>query len=408
MKDDIKKYIDFIEPGLPDRKICFDLDEISTYISRDSHNRFIILTNSSDYSIVYKIYNYIISKGYEISKVIINIDDNIFNSPGICELDYKYVNYIRNHAKKNNLQTSIYFNYGYIFNADYEDYIGLVESLRWYRSILKEYKLSPLELLTCAYDIVKTFYYYNDARKNNEVDSANTPHLIIKTGKIVCLGYNRILKEILRGLSKNVKIDEFTTMCYEGKYKSPEFHSRSIVRVDDNKYNVHGIYMLDPTWDCVEDSRKIIYGNECDSLSGYRYFLVPISQYRRFFKGDTYPRLYKGELEGYEKRLTRKKLTEMINNPLVSNKDLRDIGINFYNFPNVLSYDMKYKNFLRYLNSKRPDYNKFLKLIFTVRLVEGYSISDLDKMLVYGINSDDKDRSYLFDLSDSNEKKLML
>ena len=46
---------------------------------------------------------------------------------------------------------------------------------------------------------------------------------------IVCVGYSKLLEEILKGIDPNLAVTTFSI---------PE-HRRNIVRIDDEKYNIH-------------------------------------------------------------------------------------------------------------------------------------------------------------------------
>lgn len=94
----------------------------------------------------------------------------------------------------------------------WENFRGLVESMKWYREIINEYPLSPVEKLAFAYDILKTFEYNESSIDTSE---SRHPDLIINTGHIVCSGYTNMLKEIFRDLDPNVLVGSFGVTCYK-------------------------------------------------------------------------------------------------------------------------------------------------------------------------------------------------
>lgn len=398
-------YIKELECALNKKDNNILLKTISTYVYSDDDKSFVINSYTPYMMNIYKVYKCLIENGYDVSCVIINVGE-YENTIGITNIDYKYIKYINNYVTKNNLNTKIFFEYDSSSEAEYEDYMLMIDSLKWYRCMINDSQLTPVEKLTFAYDLAKLFKY----NSSDNIGNDNTLHLIFKTGNIVCLGYNRFMMAILNGIDRNVYYSDFETICYDEKGGEPEYHSRGIVRIDDDEYDIHGIYICDPTWDSIDLRKEDYYGDKYDAFSGYRYFMVPIYKYRRFFKGDTYPRLFNGKLKGYEKRLTNKKLDEIIRNPNVLNDLVCKMNcINYKEFDKLFLDHMTYKEFLRYLNCKRPDSDKFLNIILRVRHFEGYNVDDMNNILVYGIEEDDKDHGLVIEIVDnSKEKQLVL
>ena len=116
--------------------------------------------------------------------------------------------------------------------------------------------LSPLEKYLAIYDIVKKYKPYKDNKKNpNEsrklkyILSDNNPY-------IVCAGFTKLLTELLSRVnisSKYLSVSIDTSyeggMTVEEKNISFERHARNLIRIDDDKYNIHGYYLADTTWD---------------------------------------------------------------------------------------------------------------------------------------------------------------
>ena len=71
-----------------------------------------------------------------------------------------------------------------INEVDYEEYKGLYETIKYYRMLINENNLSPVEKVMYAYDIMKTFPY-NESKK--DVYDSRDPHRIVETGNIVCV-----------------------------------------------------------------------------------------------------------------------------------------------------------------------------------------------------------------------------
>lgn len=136
--------------------------------------------------------------------------------------------------------------------------------------ILPAVNFSPFEKYLYAYNIVKKFKKY----KENEDDktSARDLYQIIDNEYMVCVGYSRLLGDLLDKLgidnyedsvsvdvgldkiSKDVTVlpdfvyDEKTGEMREVQTEAAG-HSRRMAHIVDPKYNVDGYYFMDPTWD---------------------------------------------------------------------------------------------------------------------------------------------------------------
>ena len=111
-----------------------------------------------------------------------------------------------------------------------------------------------------AYDLVRDRVY----TKENEDESLTTSRdltSVLLGDKIVCVGYANIFDKVLSNLGIN-------TMMYsiKNKDKTQRGHRRNIVRVNDPKYNVDGVYYFDTTWDSKRSA------SDHDYLNSYRFF----------------------------------------------------------------------------------------------------------------------------------------
>ena len=171
-----------------------------------------------------------------------------------------------------------------------DDIISSIYMINYYKSIVDD-DLSPLEKITIIYDIIKSHVYKEYEKKENTTFSRYITK-IVKNNYIVCMGYvnlfNRVLKELgfhSLILELNIKKDKETT-----------YHVRSMVRINDPKYNINNYFIFDPTWDSDHNAYIKIengifdtnYGEKegyrkADSLSCYEHFLVPLSSYENKF-----------------------------------------------------------------------------------------------------------------------------
>ena len=119
---------------------------------------------------------------------------------------------------------------------------------------IKNANLSPLERYLAVYNIVKNYKLY----KENKDDKNKARYLryILDNEYMVCVGYSKLLTELLdkvgidaNGISIDVDTSYDDGFTREEKEVELAGHQRSIISIDDDKYNIHGLYMADPTWD---------------------------------------------------------------------------------------------------------------------------------------------------------------
>lgn len=144
--------------------------------------------------------------------------------------------------------------YNDFHNYSYVEYMEEEKRLEELVEGIKNADLSPLEKYFAVYNIVKNFKPY----KKNENDKAAPRRIryILNNEYMVCVGYSDLLTILLDkvGIDANT-IDVGVDPSYKGGFTLEEKvvervgHRRVIVNIDDDKYNVHGIYMSDPTWD---------------------------------------------------------------------------------------------------------------------------------------------------------------
>lgn len=177
--------------------------------------------------------------------------------------------YNRESLKKSNLLSFIPKNVTLkIENENYrytlDEYIKEEELLEEQIQPIRDSNLSPLEKYLAVYDIVKKFKPY---QKNNENDESNYKLRYILNNKYyTCMGFSNLLKTLLDkvGISSKM-IDSSGNKPYRNDYDQKTddeydyLHERILVRIDDEKYNIHGYYLADPTWDSDEDLELYIY-----------------------------------------------------------------------------------------------------------------------------------------------------
>ena len=328
-------------------------DEYNIYLEKDGSVNLVIKGNVLD---VKKFYDYFDRNNMKVNsiKIVLN-DENIYDK------DYSFLEEISDNV-------SVLISYpSAISDATLEEFTLLQESVKWYRSLLTD-DLSPVEKLMYVYDILKTFQYKNS---NFNVNSRD-PHRIMLSGSIVCRGYAALFNEIINGIDDGISSIE----CGVDTYDKDVFlggHSRNAVRVDDDKYGIHGLFVLDATWDSVKTDKDSldILGENYNALDLYRYFLIPYNDYAKTFGNDSIPDIFNKEYYGYFKGM--KKL-----------------------FGENVTEDMIDK----YQNVCRPKLDDFVSMLYNVRVREGYSkeealnevkrVVDINKMVIERANNDGK------------------
>ena len=174
-----------------------------------------------------------------------------------------------------------------------DEFIGMRAAIDYYKSIIESENLSPVETIMYVYDIVKSFPY--DETKEDYNLSRNTA-LVLNNNAMVCLGFCKLMKQILKELGLNARLLSVTK------------HERIIMKIDDETYGIKGLFVFDPTWDSVKnvskymdkdgkvsyisnpDESKLKDGEtkigELDGLCLYHYFMIPASSYKKVFPNE--------------------------------------------------------------------------------------------------------------------------
>lgn len=313
---------------------------------------------------------------------------------------YEDIDLLRNYISKFDIK----FDYGGEIKATYDEFVTMRASIDWYKELIDSSNLSPFEKLIFAYDILKTFSY-----RDNESEPYNPriiPNILI-SGDIVCSGYSRLLFEILSE-------EGITTFTYSISFVEKEVkHRRNIIKLDDDKYDIHGLYTLDATWDRVRNDLSLVkdsdgycmyrYDGEMkesdiviekyDALSLYQNFLVPYSDYREVYPDeDSIPEVFK---VAEEEKYTFVDLYY----PYLEMKMIFGTG----------DREMA-KEYI--LNSKKPSLEKFAEALTVVRKAEGYgSLVDENVRKTIELNIDLNQSNYSqknFFVDDEKCKKLKI
>lgn len=173
-----------------------------------------------------------------------------------------------------NLESKDYENIDKLNDLDIDVYIGLktdkglitVDEFKILREFINNFveqynfpSLSQLEKITLAYDHTK-FFSYNLEESDNIIDSRSVAKSMV-TGNIVCEAYSRMFSQLLYEMG----IDSYLVLT-EPNEKHGYGHARNIIRVNDSKYNISGVFAFDSTWDSDAEMKLVTH---TDGVSAY-------------------------------------------------------------------------------------------------------------------------------------------
>lgn len=151
-----------------------------------------------------------------------------------------------------------------LYDYKKDEYLKEEEQLDKLIAPIKNADLSPYEKYLAVYNLVKQFKPYKENK--DDKDQSRFLRYILNNDYMVCVGYSILLKTLLDKvgipcIEASVKIDT----SYDKGFTQEEIptnltgHARNIIKIDDPKYNVHGIYIADATWD--NDMKLDLYNN---------------------------------------------------------------------------------------------------------------------------------------------------
>lgn len=126
---------------------------------------------------------------------------------------------------------------------------------------IKQRDFSPLETICYLHIFTTQNFRYQEVRETLIPRSIVG---IIIYDAIVCVGYSRFIKAVIDKLNMNgLRCDNFSTVMKESGEKKNDMlseylsintgHMQNLIYIDDEKYNVHGRYIEDATWDSLND-----------------------------------------------------------------------------------------------------------------------------------------------------------
>lgn len=230
---------------------------------------------------------------------------------------------------------------------------------------VQENKLTNLEKIIYVYDIVKKMNY----KKSNDYYSmeGRQLHKIFTSENIVCSGYSKLIKQVLTELGIQAGIYKLIT-------KSNELHTRNIVHIVDETYNINCIYSMEPTW---ESAMKEDYA--------YSFFLTPITKLKEFFPQEKF----------------RQDIDVLCGNKTIDEISLRD-KISLYQFFNNKDLTQKEIETLIMNANKKVELNDFCKALINVKEKQGIKREKLELNVPKIIDYNTKLTKYLNNKIETN------
>lgn len=251
---------------------------------------------------------------------------------------------------------------------------------------IKKYNLSPLEKVIYVYDKVKSRVY---TKSNEDERESRDLNRVLNGNFIVCMGFSNIFNAVLRSLGINA-----IPLISLSKN-----HQCSLAYIQDNKYNINGVYVFDPT----NDSRR---NNEY--IDNYNYFGMTLASTENIFPSEIYKLANMSfndileiqeniSFEGCKKSISidtkMKKLFELIKE------------YNYEEFVETLRYfeftspEVKdgtidsYRTFKIKYNPQEISLSKFMLALCNTRLIEYYN-GIIDEFNIEDIKEAAKERSF--------------
>ena len=150
-----------------------------------------------------------------------------------------------------------------------EKYDNMEKQLNDFITYIKSQNLSPIEQVMVVYDRAKMF---ESAGNETSLEVRQLPD-VMANNRAVCAGYTNFFNECMTRLGyKNCAIES-----YIGNVS----HMHSLVEINDDKYDIHGIYNFDPTFDSLDinsEDRTMSYaffGRSVEEINHLREQRIP-------------------------------------------------------------------------------------------------------------------------------------
>ena len=257
----------------------------------------------------------------------------------------KFLNFITENKTIKNLEKIRFLEDGRIIKIWYEDgitdctideFITMRQNIDKIVNEVKQKDLTNLEKIIYVYDIVKKFNY-KKAKDNYSMEGRQL-HKIFNTNSIVCTGYARIVSQVLNELGIKAGIYKLIT-------KNNELHSRNLVHIIDEKYDINSIYSMEPTWESALNEQY-----------SYSLFLTPIEKLKEYFPKEKF----------------REDIDVLCGTKAIKEITLQD-RISLYQFFQNKDLTQEEINEIIKTANRKVTLNKFCSALINVKMAEGIS-----------------------------------
>lgn len=312
---------------------------------------------------------------------------------------------------------------------------------------IKNSNLSPFEKYIAIYNIVKKFKPYKDCQcseDNNACQKSRILKYVLEDDNeyIVCEGYAKLLKELLNKI--NIPCQELVTFVdltkdedyNPEKDKDRSGHDRNLIIINDDKYNIHGYYIADPTFDNITDfdiylnclmtfdrkkeARRLEYLTNEDILLDFHNFEEFQRKINFFLKRKINEHNYNTEKENIQfayialykcilkilKQIDYNKYSELYDK---YNKYLTDYTIDISSLENIASKMLtEYANYIIPLTNNNISFETILAAAAVVKSkIDNYSDEQIKIWLKETINNNEEvgkyTLPYIYDPADKTE-----
>lgn len=269
------------------------------------------------------------------------------------EIKEKEYDELKDLSKLKDHNPSILIKYnGFIFDS-LEDFMIVESTIDYCVDLINSQGLSPVEQVMYAYDLVKALVN-KEALDNSalekflkENDYNNYPNIL--KAIIEKLGITIDIAEVLSSQESKEKIEETPK-----HYPNETNDVKNIIKLDDEKYNIHGYFVMDVKGEVKKE--------EQNQINSYNYFLVPANSYEAVFPNDTYPTFL-------SKMLNQEIEPQNVNDETLK-RCLKEIKENMDLF---MRGSKDIKEYYGYINSLGLTPDQFKLILYKVRKAEGYS-----------------------------------
>ncbi len=246
---------------------------------------------------------------------------------------------------------------------DFKKVLSIIDTLV---SEIKKLNLSPFETVLYVYDLIRNREY--KAEDENEAYTKSRDLASVLLGdKIVCAGFVNVFNTILHKLG--IPCSSFRLLSTEQE----DNHVESVVYLKDAKYDLDGLYLFDPTFECKDADNSY--------LTHYYFFAKTLDEMQSTYAAEKLlpncKYVSKKGIQYLESLLPREitpmemgkyKLLKGINSLLIL---IGKEPLKFLNCYDKEEFMSIYQNLYNYINQVIPPAT-FAKAFFYVRSIEYY------------------------------------